>query len=69
MGALSHFHDDLHLENLLILLDKFLRQISYCQREVSHTDGYGKINELSNYKRNLVSRMNKLKNTVLELLY
>lgn len=69
MGDLSHFHDDLNLENLLILLEKFLRQISYCQRKVSHTDGYGKINELSNYKSNLVSRLNKLKNTVLELLY
>ena len=67
LETLSHFHDDIQLKIIPYLLEVFLRYLSYFHRKTFHDDGYNKINELSNYKGNLVSRFNKLSDTASEL--
>ena len=45
----------------------FLRHITYCQRKAFYEDEYDKINELSNFKWNLASHINKIRDTAIEL--
>ena len=67
MRASSQFHDGVQLKILPTLLEVFLRHLSYCRRKAFHDDGYDKINEFFNFQCNLVSRFNKLRDTVTEL--
>ena len=45
----------------------FLRHITYCQREVFYEGEYEKIDELSNFKCNPASHINKIRDTPIEL--
>ena len=68
MGASSQFHDGVQLRILPpTLLEMFLRNFSYCSRKAFLDDGCDKINELFNFKCNLASRLNKLRDTATEL--
>ena len=67
MGNSSHSHDDVKLEILPILIEVFLRHLSFCWRKAFYEDGYNKIHELSNYKGNLISRFNVLREMSTEL--
>ena len=67
MGTSCHTHDGVKLEILLTLIEVFLRHLSFCQRKTFYEDGYNKINELSNYKGNLISRFNTLRDMAIEL--
>ena len=61
MGPSSQFHDGIQLEILPRLLEVFLRHLPYCRRKAFHDNEYDKINELFNFKCNLVSRFNNLR--------
>ena len=67
MGSSSHFHDGVKLEILPTLVEVFLRHLSFCRRKAFYEDGYNKINELSNYKGNLISRFNVMREMSTEL--
>ena len=54
-------HEDVRLEILPTLIEVFLRRLSFCRRKAFYEDGYNKINELDNYKGNLISRFKTLK--------
>ena len=41
--------------------------IAHCQRKTIYEDEYDKINEISNFECNLVSHINKLRDTVIKL--
>ena len=60
MGNSSHSLDGVKLEILPTLIEVFLRHLIFCRRKAFYEDGYNKIHELSNYKRNLISRFNVL---------
>ena len=62
-----HTHDGVKLEILQTLIEVFLRHVNFCRRKAFYGDGYDKISELSNFKGNLVSGFNKLKDMPVEL--
>ena len=66
METSSKSHDGIHLKNLPTLLKVFLTHLSYCHWR-AFNDAYDKINEFTNFKHNLVSRLNKLQDTATEL--
>ena len=45
----------------------FLRHITYCQRKAFYEGEYEKINELSNFKCNHASHINKIRDTAIKL--
>ena len=45
----------------------FFRHVTSCQRKAFYEDEYDKINELSNFKCNLASHINRIKGTAIEL--
>ena len=67
MGLFCNTHKDIKLEILATLIEVFLRHLSFCKRKAFYEDGYNKINELSNYKGNLNSRFNALRDKAIEL--
>ena len=67
MEASSQSHNVKHLMILPMLLKVFLRSLSYCHSKFFHDDGCNKINELLNFKCNLVSRFNKLRDIATKL--
>ena len=67
MGTSSHSHDGVKLEILPTLIEVFLRYLSFCQRKAFYEYGYNKIHELSNYKGNLISRFNALRDRSIAL--
>ena len=60
-------HEDVKLEIFPILIEVFLRHLSFCRRKAFYKDGYNEINELDKYKGNLISRFNTLKDKAIEL--
>ena len=60
-------HEDVRLEILPTLIEVFLRRLSFCRRKAFYEDEYNKINELDNYKGNLISRFKTLKDKTIEL--
>ena len=50
-----HTHNGVKLEILQALTEVFHRHIIFCRRKAFYEDGYDKIQELSNFKGNLVS--------------
>ena len=56
------FHDGIHSKILTTLLEMFFRQMFF-----RHKDEYDRINELSYFKCSLASRINKLRDTAIEL--
>ena len=66
MGTTFHLHD-MKLEILPALIEVFLRHLSFCRRKAFYEDGYNKSYELSNYKGNLISRFNALKDMSIAL--
>ena len=67
MGITSQFHNGVHLKILPLLILAFLRHITYRQRKALCVDEYRKINELSNFKCNLASHINKIRATAIKL--
>lgn len=65
MEASSQFNDGIHVKTLSTFPKGFLRHISYYQKKAFYKDGYDKINEHSNIKCNIASRINKLKEILL----
>ena len=60
-------YDGVKPEILQTLIEVFARHINFCRRKTFYGDGYDKISELSNFKGNLFSRFNKLKDMSVEL--
>ena len=56
----------MHLKCLTTLLGVFLMHLSYCRRK-AFNDALDNINELLNFKCNLVSRLSKLEDTAADL--
>ena len=67
MGLSYKTYEDVRLEILPILIEVFLRHLSFYRRKAFYEDGYKKINELDNYKGNLISRFKTLKDKAMEL--
>ena len=67
MATSPHTHDGVKLESLQTLIEIFLRHIIFCRRKAFYGDGYEKIQELTNFKGNLDSRFNKLRDMSIEL--
>ena len=67
MGTSSHSHDGMKLEILPTLIEVFLRHLSFYRRKAFCEDWYNKIHELSNYKGNLISRFNALRDMSIAL--
>ena len=59
----TNYYDGVHLKTLPTLLEVILMHLF----KACHEDGYDKINELSNFKCDLVSCFNKFKGTANEL--
>ena len=57
----SQFHDGIHLKILPALIKVFLRYFTYCRRKAFYEDEYDKINEPANFKCNLASHINKIR--------
>ena len=68
METSCHTHDGVKLNILPTVIEVFLRHLSFCQRKAFYEDGYNKINELSNYKQNLISRFNTLRDKAIVLV-
>ena len=66
MGLSCNTHEDVKLQILPILVEVF-RHLSFCRRKAFYEDGYNRINELDNYKGNLISRFNTLRDKAIEL--
>ena len=66
MRTSSQSHDGIHLKIPTTLWEEFLRHHSCCRRK-AFSEAYDKINELSNFKCNPLSRFNNLQNTTTEL--
>ena len=66
MATSSHTHDGIKLEILQTLIEVFLRHVTFCRRKAFYGDGYDKIQELSNFKGNLVSHFKKLRAMLVE---
>ena len=60
-------HEDVKLEIFPILIEVFLRHLSFCRRKAFYKDGYKNINELDNYKGNLISRFKTTNDKAIEL--
>ena len=67
MGLSYKTHEDIRLEILPILTEVFVRHLSFCRRKAFYEEGYNKINELDNYKRNLISQFKTLRDKAMEL--
>ena len=67
MGNCTYCHDGVKLEILPTLIEVFLRHLYFCQRKVFYEDDYSKINELTNYKGNLISGFKSHKDKAIEL--
>ena len=67
MGNCTYSHDGVKLEILPTLIEVFLRHLYFCQRKVFYEDDYSKINELTNYKGNLISGFKSHKDKAIEL--
>ena len=67
MGSFDKTHEDVKLEIFPTLIEVFIRHLSFCRRKAFYKDGYNKINELDNYKENLISRSKNLKDKTAEL--
>ena len=48
-------------------LSKFFSDIYFCRRKAFYEDDYSKINELTNYKGNLISRFLTLRDKAIEM--
>ena len=59
MATSPHTHDGVKLEIVQTPLEVFLKHI-FCRRKAFYGDSYEKIQELSDFKGNLVSRFIKL---------
>ena len=55
----SYTHNSVKLEMLQTLIEVFLRYVTFCRRKTFYGDGYDKIQELFNFKGNLVSHFKK----------
>ena len=67
MGNSTYSHDGVKLEILPTLIKVFLRHLYFCRRKAFYEDDYSKINELTNYKGNLVSRFRTLRDKAIEM--
>ena len=67
MRTKSLFHNSIHLKILPTLIEVFLRHIIYCQTKAFYENEYDKINELWNFKWNLASHINKIRDGAIEL--
>ena len=67
MTISSPTHNGVKLEILQTLIEVFLRHVNFCRRKAFSGNGYDKISKLSNFKGNLVSRFNKLKDMSVKL--
>ena len=67
MGNSTYSHDGIKLEILPTLIEVFLRHLHFCRRKAFYEDDYSKINELTNYKGNLVSRFRTLRDKAIEM--
>ena len=67
MGLYNNTHENIKLEIFPILIEVFLRHLSFCRRKAFYKDGYNKINGLDNYKGNLSSRFKTCKDKAIEL--
>ena len=67
LGSFDKTHEDVKLEIFPTLIEVFIRHLSFCRRKAFYKDGYNNINELDNYKGNLISRFKNLKNKIAEL--
>ena len=67
MASFDRTHEDIKLEIFPILIEVFIRHLSFCRRKAFYEDGYDKINELDNYKGNLISKFKNLKDKTAEL--
>ena len=67
MTTSSPTHNGVKLEILQTLIEVFLRHVNFCRRKAFSGNGYDKISKLSNFKGNLVSRFNKLKDMSVKL--
>ena len=67
MGLFDRTHEDVKLEIFPTFIEVFIRHLSFCRRKAFYKDGYNKINELDNYKGNLISRFKTLKDKATEL--
>ena len=67
MATSSRNHNGVKIEILQTLIGVFLTRVNFCRRKAFYWDGYDKTSELSNFKGNLVSHLNKLKDMSIEL--
>ena len=67
MASFDRTHEDIKLEIFPTLIEVFMRHLSFCRRKAFYKDGYDKINELDNYKGNLISKFKNLKDKTAEL--
>ena len=67
LGSFDKTHEDVKLEIFPTLIEVFIRRLSFCRRKAFYKDGYNNINELDNYKGNLISRFKNLKDKIAEL--
>ena len=65
MATSSRTYNGVKIEILQTLIRVF--RVNFCRRKAFYGDGYDKTSELSNFKGNLVSRFNKLKDMSIEL--
>ena len=59
MGLSYDTYEDVRLEILPILIEVFIH-LSFCRRKAFYEDRYNKINDLDNYKGNIISRFKTL---------
>ena len=67
MGNSTHSHDGVKLEIIPTLIEVFLRHLYFCWRKAFYEDGYSKINELTNYEGNLISKFTILRDKAIEI--
>ena len=67
MASFDRTHEDIKLEIFPTLIEVFIRHLFFCRRKAFYEDGYDKINELDNYKGNLISKFKNLKDKTAEL--
>ena len=67
MGLFYKTFEDVRLEIYPILIEVFLRHLSFCRKKAFYEDRYNKINELDNYKGNLISRFKTLRDKAMKL--
>ena len=67
IGTKSQFHNGIHLKILFILIIVFLRHFTYSQRREFYEGKNEKVKEISNFKYNHASHINKIRDTAIEL--